>query len=100
MGEWGRDGARGDRRVLEGGVHQLDARRPQRDGDRPLLRQHTRPLNQLAAVFVECTPRTAPWGSISTATRSSPGTSIGPIRTLPPFAVARSAAASALSTRT
>lgn len=43
---------------------------------------------------VECTANIAPWGSMHWAMRSPPGTSIGPLRTLPP---SRDTAAAALS---
>ena len=44
-------------------------------------------------------PKAAPCGSIALSTRSPSGTSIGPLRILPPAALMRSTAASTLGTR-
>ncbi len=50
--------------------------------------------------YMECTANMPPCGSWHCAMRLPPGTSMGPFNTLPPFCVTRSAARSALSTRT
>ena len=48
---------------------------------------------------VECTANMAPCGSMHWAIRSPPGTSIGPLRTLPPSRETVAAALSAFGTR-
>src|SRR5262245_3941050 len=51
------------------------------------------------SAVLACNENAAPWGSIAFTTQSPPGTSIGPLRILPPFALIRSVAALMSGTR-
>ena len=56
-------------------------------------------VNQIGQAFFACSENAAPCGSMALTTQSPPGTSIGPLRILPPLALMRSTAALISGTR-